>query len=129
MNSDAYILFYICQESPYKNDYIKFMKSIMNNIIFKDEKGKKDAIIKKDLNFFKGEPVKTEYGEGYVIDENLIDFNVDENYDIYNELEKEEELRIEKINKNYKKEEIIKKENKEENKEEKKEEKNKDKDK
>jgi hypothetical protein len=101
MHSNAYILFYICQESPYKNDYIKFMKSIMNNIIIKEEKDKKEAIIKEDLNFFKNEPVITKYGEGYVVEENLTDFKVDENYDIYKELEKVDELRLDKIKKKF----------------------------
>ena len=104
MHSNAYILFYICKESPYQNDYFKFMKSIMNNIIIKEEKDKKDVTIKKDLNFFKGEPVKTEYGEGYVVNENLVDFIADEKYDIYDDLKKEDELRVENLNKKYKKE-------------------------
>ena len=99
MHSNAYILFYICKESPYKNDYIKFMKSIMNNIVIKDDK--KEAIINSDLNFFKNEPVITDYGEGYVEEENLVDFTVDENYDIYKELEQKDELRIAKLNKKY----------------------------
>jgi hypothetical protein len=80
------------------------MKSIMNNIIIKEEKDKKDVTIKKDLNFFKGEPVKTEYGEGYVVNENLVDFIADEKYDIYDDLKKEDELRVENLNKKYKKE-------------------------
>ena len=37
----------------FKNDYFRFMKSIMNNIII--DKNKKEAIVKKDLNFFRGE--------------------------------------------------------------------------
>ena len=99
MHSNAYILFYICKESPYKNDYIKFMKSIMNNIVIKEDK--KEPILKKDSNFFKNEPVITEYGEGFVEEENLVDFKVDENYDIYKELEQTDEERIAKINKKY----------------------------
>ena len=123
MHAYAYILFYICQESPYKNDYIKFMKSLMNNIIVKDKK----EIINKDLNFFEGEPVITKYGEGYVVKENLYDFKVDENYDIYKDLEREDILRIENLNKKYKKEDKIKKEEKEKEKEKEKGDKNKDK--
>jgi len=94
MHSNAYILFYICKESPYQNDYFKFMKSIMNNIVIKD---KKNAVLKPDLNFFKGEPVKTEYGEGYIVEENLVDFKADENHDIYDDLKKKDKLRIEDI--------------------------------
>ena len=99
MHSNAYILFYICKESPYKNDYIKFMKSIMNNIVIKEDK--KESIINKDLNFFKNEPVITDYGEGYVEEENLVDFTVDENFNIYKELEQIDDLRIAKLNKKY----------------------------
>ena len=121
MNANAYILFYICKESPYQNYYIKFMKSLMNNIIIKEEKGKKETHINEDLNFFKDEPVITDYGEGYVIEENLKDFNI-ENYDIYKDLEKEDNLRIESIIKKY--EEKDKKEKEKEKKEDKKEDKN-----
>ena len=115
MHANAYILFYICQESPYKNDYFKYMKSIMNKIIIKD---KKEVIFQRDNNFFKGEPVITKYGEGYVIKENLVDFKCDDNYDIYTELKNEDKLRIENLNKKHKKDE---KKNKEEKKDDKKE--------
>ena len=121
MHSNAYILFYICQESPYKNDYIKFMKSVMNSIVLKEGK----ASMKKDLNFFKGEPVTTKYGDGYVMEENLTDFKVDENFNIYDQLKKEDDLRVEKLIKrdkeNDEKNKKDKKEQNEENKEGKKE--------
>ena len=124
MHANAYILFYICKESPYKNDYIKFMKSIMNSIVFKEGK----ACMKKDLNFFKGEPVKTTYGDGYVMEENLTDFKVDENYNIYDQLKKEDDLRVEKLIKrdkeNDEKNKKDKKEQNEKNKEGNKEDKN-----
>ena len=115
MHANAYILFYISKESPYKNDYIRFMKSLMDHIIIKDEKGKKFAEIKDDLNFFRGEPVKTDYGEGYVCKDNLVDFSEKERYDILKELEKKEDERIEILNKKYKKDDKSKKETKEEN--------------
>ena len=118
MHANAYILFYICKESPYKNDYIKFMKSIMNSIVFKEGK----AFMKKDLNYFKGEPVKTVYGEGYVIEENLTDFKVDENYNIYDQLKKEDDLRVEKLIKRDKENDEKNKKDKKEKNEEKKEE-------
>jgi hypothetical protein len=120
MHSNAYILFYICRESPYQNDYFKFMKSIMNNIVFKDEKDKKNAVLKKDLNFFRGEPVNTPYGDGYIIEENLVDFKVDEKHDIYDDLKKKDKKRIEDIIKKDK--ENDKKTDKNEDKESKKEE-------
>jgi len=113
MHSNAYILFYICKESPYQNDYFKFMKSIMNNIVLKDGKDKKNAILNKDLNFFKGEPVKTPYGEGYVVEENLVDFKADEKHDIYDDLKKKDIKRIEDI---VKKEKENEKKNKKEDK-------------
>ena len=120
MHSNAYILFYICRESPYQNDYFKFMKSIMNNIVFKDEKDKKNAVLKKDLNFFRGEPVNTPYGDGYIVEENLVDFKVDEKHDIYDDLKKKDKKRIEDIIKKDK--ENDKKTDKNEDKESKKEE-------
>ena len=131
MHANAYILFYICKDSPYKNDYIKFMKSIMNSIIFKEGK----ACMKKDLNYFKGEPVITQYGNGYVLEENLTDFKVDENYNIYDQLKKEDDLRVEKLikrdrendEKNKKEKKEQNEENKEKNKGEAKEVKNEDK--
>ena len=89
MHSNAYILSYIYKESQYQNDYITFMKSIMNNIIIK--RNKKEAIIKEDLNFFRREPVITDYGKGYSNKDNIIDFNYNENYDIYYQLKKIED--------------------------------------
>lgn len=103
IHSNAYILFYINKESPYQNDYIKFMKSTMNNIILKEGKDKKEIVVKNDPNFFRGEPVFTWYGDGYVIEENLVDFEVDEKYNIYDEL----------INKNNKKNQEIKEDKRE----------------
>ena len=98
MHSNAYILFYISKESPYSFDYIKMMKSLMNNIKLNDKKNKKNVI---DNNFFRYEPVevkiKTKYNIGYVMEEKLIDYNVDENYDIYNDLEKEDKIRIDNL--------------------------------
>ena len=111
MNANAYILFYINKESPYKSDYFRFMKSLMNNV----EKKEKEYVLKEDNNYFKGEPVMTKYGEGYVIEDNIDKFDFDENYDIYDDLRQKDCKRIEKI---------IKKDNEEEEKEK---EKNKDK--
>ena len=61
----------------------------MNNIIIK--RNKKEAIIKEDLNFFRGEPVITDYEKGYSNKDNIIDFNYNENYDIYYQLKKIED--------------------------------------
>ena len=109
MHSNAYILFYISQESPYNFDYIKMMKSLMNSIKLNDKKNKKNM---KDSNFFRYEPVeikmKTKHNIGYVMEEKLIDFKVDENQDLYIDLEKEDKIRIENL---------IKRDNEKENKE------------
>ena len=122
MNSNAYILFYICKEQPSQNDYFKLMLSIMNKINKKEEK----TIFENDRNFFKGEPVKTKYGEGYIIKENLIDFKYDDKfnkeYDIYTDLIKEDLFTTENLNK--KEEKNIKEEKKDDKKNDKKERKN-----
>ena len=82
----------------------------MNSIVLKEGK----AYIKKDINYFNREPVVTNYGDGYVMKENLTDFKVDENFNIYDQLKKEDDLRVEKLIKRDK-------ENNEKNKKEKKE--------
>ena len=131
MHSNAYILFYISKESPYNFDYIKTMKSLMNNIELIDKKSKK-YVKKKDVNYFKYEPVEiiTDNKQnidnkdnknnkqiiGYVMEENIENFSVDENYDIYNDLIKEDKIRIDNL---IKKEGDKKKENTEEDKKEK----------
>ena len=159
MHSNAYILFYISKESPCNFDYIKTMKSLMNNIELIDKKNKKYAK-KKDMNYFRYEPVEIIMDNnpnidnkpnkdnkdnknnkqiiGYVMEENIEQFSVDDNYDIYNDLIKEDKIRIDNLikkegdkkieiteeekNKN-EKDNNNKKENEKENKEEKKNEK------
>ena len=122
MHANAYILFYVSKDSPYTNDYFRFMKSLMNNVIIQyknnDKKEKdKEVIIQNDKNFFRGEPVKTNYGEGYVMEDNIDNFPYDENYDIYDDLKIKDDLRIEKIIKKQKEEdERNKKENDKEDK-------------
>ena len=113
IHPNAYILFYIDKESPYKNDYFRFMKSLMNNI----EKKDKEIKINKDKNFFRGEPVITNYGEGYIIEDNIDNFVYDENYNIYDELKKKDEKRIEKIIKKDEEEDKKEKEKEKDNKE------------
>ena len=147
MHSNAYILFYISKDSPYNFDYIKLMKSLMNNVVNIDKKNSKKFGVQKDNNFFKYEPVeikmKMKDNIGYVMEENLENFSVDENYDIYNDLKKEDQIRIDELmkkdeykkyiekekenNKEKEKNNSDKNENKENKKEEKKEEKKEDK--
>ena len=78
INSNAYILVYISKESPYNFDYIKMMKSLINNVKINKENGE-IFMIEKDRNYFKYEPVDIELNGknnmGYVMEENI------ENYD------------------------------------------------
>ena len=95
INQNAYILFYVSKESPYNFDYFKMMKSLMNNIVEnKDKKNK--FVINPDKNFFKNEPVEVDMNNkqnfGYVMEENLVDFHVDKDIDIYNGLKKENKI-------------------------------------
>lgn len=69
VHSNAYILFYISKENPEEtNDYYRLLKSLIDNVIL-DEKNV--VSVRKDQNFFKGEPVKTPYGCGYVLNDYL----------------------------------------------------------
>ena len=78
MNSNAYILFYISQESIDNNNYYNCLRSLMQHLVI--DKDKKEYYF-EDYNFFKGEPVKTPYGEGYVIEDYIEDYNKVENND------------------------------------------------
>ena len=78
MNSNAYILFYISQESINNNNYYNCLKSLMQHLVV--DKIKKEYYF-NDNNFFKGEPVNTPYGEGYVMENYIEDFNIEENND------------------------------------------------
>ena len=72
MNSSAYILFYISKDSIYNNSYFKTMKSVLDHITINQEKKTLEI---NDENFFEGEPVYTDYGEGYVIEDCIEDFD------------------------------------------------------
>ena len=93
MNSNAYILFYISQDSINTNSYYKSLKSIMQHIVI-NKKKKTDFSFKDNNNFFNGEPVKTPYGEGYVIDDYIEDFIEDENKKNINNDENNENIPI-----------------------------------
>ena len=75
MNSNAYILFYISQESINKNNYYNCLQSLMKHLVI--DKQRKEYYF-KDNNFFKGEPVKTQYGEGYVMEDYIEDFFIED---------------------------------------------------
>jgi len=68
MSSNAYILFYISKESINSNSYYNSLMSLMQHIVI-DKNKKEYKFI--DKNFFKGEPVSTIYGEGYVEEDSI----------------------------------------------------------
>jgi len=85
MSSNAYILFYISKESITSNSYYNSLRSLMQHIVIDKDKKEYKYI---DKNFFKGEPVSTIYGEGYVEEDSFEDFkieNINENNLTYNE--------------------------------------------
>ena len=73
MNSNAYILFYISKDSINEDNYYKSLNSIMEHTIIDNKK--KNECKFSDNNFFRGEPVKTPYGEGYIIEDYLEETN------------------------------------------------------
>ena len=77
MNSNAYILFYISKDSINENSYYNNLKLLMDNI--PDKKKKNDPLFINCYNFFRGEPVKTPYGEAYVLEDYLENFTTYEN--------------------------------------------------
>ena len=76
MSSSAYLLFYISKESINNNSYYNSLSSLMQHIVI--DKNKKEYKF-EDNNFFKGEPVNTPYGEGYIMEDYIEDFNPEEN--------------------------------------------------
>ena len=85
MNSNAYILFYISRENIYNNKYYCTMKSLIRHIVI--DKNKKEIYF-NDENYFMGEPVKTPYGEGYVMEDYIEDFKFEEDIEENNEKNK-----------------------------------------
>ena len=76
VNSNAYILFYISQESINTNTYYNCLKSLMQHLVI--DKTKKTYYF-YDNNYFMGEPVNTEYGEGYVMEDYIEDYKMEDN--------------------------------------------------
>ena len=76
MSSSAYLLFYISKESINHNSYYNSLSSLMQHIVV--DKNKKEYSF-EDNNFFKGEPVNTPYGEGYIMEDYIEDFKPEEN--------------------------------------------------
>ena len=112
MNSNAYLLFYIAEDSINSYSYYNCMNSLLKHIDV--EKYKKTHII-NDPNFFKGEPIRVKSkGNGYVVEDYIEDFNfIDE--DKKEEKDKNEENKGEEEDKKEEKEEN--KENNDNNKE------------
>ena len=75
MSSSAYLLFYISKESINYNSYYNSLSSLMQHIVI--DKNKKEYKF-EDNNFFKGEPVNTPYGEGYIMEDYIEDFKPEE---------------------------------------------------
>ena len=71
INRAAYILFYINKNKPEDNMYYNILKSLLDQLNDEEDnkylkkKIKESKIIQP--NFFKGEPVDTDYGKGYFI--------------------------------------------------------------
>ena len=73
MNSNAYILFYISEDSINSYSYYNCMESLLQHINI-ENKSKKDNLY-KDNNLFKGEPIKVESkGIGYVVEDYIEDY-------------------------------------------------------
>jgi len=77
MNQNAYILFYISKESINSNSYYNSLKSLMQHIVETNKK-KNEFHFDDNNNFFKGEPVITPYGEGFVMGDYIEDFKIEE---------------------------------------------------
>ena len=73
LSSNAYILFYISNESIDNSSYFSCMKSLLHNISVDKLKSIQNV---KDGNLFKGEPVKVQKkGIGYVVEDYIEDSN------------------------------------------------------
>ena len=115
MNSNAYILFYILKESINKNSYYNCLNSLIQHIVI--DKKKKEYYF-DDNNYFMGEPVKTNYGEGYVMEDYIEDFKI-ENTNIENPQNNEGKKKEENEEKEKEKKENENEENEEKEKKEK----------
>ena len=89
MNQNAYILFYISKESINNNSYYNSLKSLMQHIVETNKK-KNEFHFDDNNNFFKGEPVITPYGEGFVMEDYIEDFKIEDSKN-NNNAEKENE--------------------------------------
>ena len=75
MTSNAYILFYIANDSINTYSYYNCMKSLLQHMI--TDKSRKNQNF-KDINFFKGEPVRVKSkGIGYVVEDYIEDFIIE----------------------------------------------------
>ena len=84
MNQNAYILFYISKESINNNSYYNSLKSLMQHVVETNKK-KNEFHFDDNNNFFKGEPVITPYGEGFVMEDYIEDFKIDDSKNNNNE--------------------------------------------
>ena len=73
LSSNAYILFYISNESIDNSSYFNCMKSLLHNMSVDKLKSMQNV---KDGNLFKGEPVRAQSkGIGYVVEDYIEDSN------------------------------------------------------
>lgn len=115
MNQNAYIHFYISEDSLNNYSYYNCIKSLLQHLV--PEKSKKAPFFTEENNFFSGEPIRVKSkGNGYVVEDYLEDFIIEENKDEKcgdntddNKKEKIEEKNIKEENKiNESKEEDMK---------------------
>ena len=98
MSSNAYILFYISEDSINDYSYYNCMKSLLLKINA-DNKSKKDNLY-KDNNFFKGEPIKNDSkGYGYVVDDYIEDFIIEEKKNKEDKKKDEDKIESEQVKK------------------------------
>jgi len=101
MTSNAYILFYIANDSINTYSYYNCMKSLLQHMIM--DKSRKIQNF-KDNNFFKGEPVRVKSkGNGYVVEDYLEDFIIEKEIKKDSEDKKEKTENEIKINEEFKK--------------------------
>ena len=109
MTSNAYILFYIANDSINSYSYYNCMKSLLKNMVMEKSRKTKNF---KDINFFKGEPVRVKSkGNGYIVEDYIEDFIIEK--EIKKDLEDKNEVKRDsqdeneiKINKEIKNDEI-----------------------
>ena len=77
MNSNAYILFYISNDSINNYSYYNCMKSLLQHIVI--DKLWRTTNYSDNNNFFKGEPIRVKSkGNGYIVEDYIEDFIIED---------------------------------------------------